>query len=357
MDDAGDYEANDHDYMSSSGSDNIADEEIDLLDDEEFPHALDQEEMVNHPLVTSTYDLELEEPMPRQTRSTFEQGEDMNVYPGSNQLQNRQSLLIQQQQQMESERYRDPTPTKMAPPTQYDRKNSGSSKIRKPEASRLPTKSSSPTNTTGSAIPAPQRHSLSSNQRRNSSNVSPPLGARTAKDSRSSPEGQTSVPSESGHQRTNSKGIGSPMMLKHPSVVTKRHGTGSGSASGSALSSLASPTSPKVGSGVATISSPSIASASPRSATSTWSPSNMEEFVREHRAELQENGELTKRETKLLKNVMLGMSSPAMAQTTGYTNSEESFQRYLEELDEIIDGKMIAIVAISQKLKALRTPS
>lgn len=300
--------------------------------------------------------------MPRQTRSAFDQGEDMNVYPSSNQLQNRQSLLIQQQQQqMESERYRDPTPTKMAPPSQYDRKNSGSSKIRKPEASRLPTKSSSPTSTNGSAIPAPQRHSLSSNHRRNSSNVSPPLGARTAKDSRSSPEGQTSAPSESGHQRTNSKGIGSPMMLKHPSVVTKRHGTGSGSASGSAsgstLSSLASPTSPKVGSGVATVSSPSIATASPRSATSTWSPSSMEEFVREHRAELQENGELTKRETKLLKNVMLGMSSPAMAQTTGYTNSEESFQRYLAELDEIIDGKMIAIVAISQKLKALRTPS
>ncbi|KAG0030712.1 Kinesin-like protein kif24 [Podila clonocystis] len=360
MDDAGDYEANDHDYMSSSGSDNIADEEIDLLDDEEFPHALDQEEMVNHPLVTSTYDLELEEPMPRQTKSTFDQGEDMNLYP-SNQLQHRQSLLFQQQQQqqqqqhMESERYRDPTPTKMASPAQYERKNSGSTKIRKPEVSRLPTKPSSPPGT-GSSIPAPQRQSLSSTHRRNSSNVSPPLGARTAKDSRSSPEGQATS-SESGHQRTNSRGVGSPMMLKHPSVVTKRHGAGSGSASGSALSSLASPTSPKVGSGVTTVSSPSQSSASPRSATSTWSPSSMEEFVREHRAELQENGELTKRETKLLKNVMLGMSSPAMAQTTGYSNSEESFQRYLAELDEIIDGKMIAIVAISQKLKALRTPS
>jgi len=80
----------------------------------------------------------------------------------------------------------------------------------------------------------------------------------------------------------------------------------------------------------------------------------MQAFVREHRAELHDCGDLTKRETKLLKNMMMGLSAPHMAEEGGFGPDDESFQRYLSELDEIVDEKLIAIVAMSQKIKALR---
>lgn len=80
----------------------------------------------------------------------------------------------------------------------------------------------------------------------------------------------------------------------------------------------------------------------------------MTELVREHRAQLRDGGELTKRETKLLANVTLGMSSETHGQSTGYFRNRESFLKYLNELDEIMDKKLISIVTMSEKIKALR---
>ncbi|KAK5816766.1 P-loop containing nucleoside triphosphate hydrolase protein, partial [Linnemannia elongata] len=218
--------AYDDDDFISSASDNIADETIDLLDDEEFPHALDQEEMEPHPLATSTYDHELEEP---------------------------------------------PSPGHI-----------------------LRGGSSAPT----SALSAGPTSATSDSHFGLNSPTSPKISTPTSATATTTPTTAT----------TTTGGGGSPSLAS----------------SSSSLSSSATPW--------------------------TFSISEMQSFVREHRAELQECSELTKRETKLLKDVMVGMSSPAMAQTTGYGGDRESFQRYLDELDEIVDEKLITIVAMSQKL-------
>ena len=428
--------AYDDDDFISSASDNIADETIDLLDDEEFPHALDQEEMDPHPLATSTYDHELEEPPSpgHILRGGFEDGEEINSRRMSYQQQQAQAqrqLLQQQQlqhqqnqlqlqlqqQKLDAEKYREPTvPSSSASPRL--KQSTASLKGSKSEAfSRLPMprgnsgqqsqqpRTASPTSNspTTTSIPPSQRQSLSSStNRRNSSNPSPPLGTRSGRDSRTSPDG--SSPNEAASTTNTStitpatangvhKAISrhSPSNLKRPSVTTLRQSGGARSSTSSSAPTSAllagptsatadshfglnSPTSPKISTPTSATASttpttattttgggsPSLASSSSSLSSSTTTPwtfsiSEMQSFVREHRAELQECSELTKRETKLLKDVMVGMSSPAMAQTTGYGGDRESFQRYLDELDEIVDEKLITIVAMSQKLKALRS--
>ncbi|KAF9144118.1 Kinesin-like protein kif24 [Mortierella sp. GBA39] len=432
--------AYDDDDFISSTSDNIADETIDLLDDEEFPHALDQEEMDPHPLATSTYDHELEEPPSpgHILRGGFDDGEEINSRRMSYQQQQAQAqrqLLQQQQlqhqqnqlqlqlqqQKLDAEKYREPpAPSSSASPRL--KQSTASLKGSKPEAfSRLPMprgnsgqqsqqpRTASPTSNspTATSIPPSQRQSLSnSNNRRNSSNPSPPLSSRSGRDSRTSPDGSSSNEAASTTTTNTStttpatangihKSVSrhSPSNLKRPSVTTLRQSGGvrsstSSSAPTSALSAgptsatpdshfgLNSPTSPKISTPTSATTtatttpttattttgggSPSLASSSSSLSSSTTTPwtfsiPEMQSFVREHRAELQECSELTKRETKLLKDVMVGMSSPAMAQTTGYGGNQESFQRYLDELDEIVDEKLITIVAMSQKLKALRS--
>lgn len=430
--------AYDDDDFISSASDNIADETIDLLDDEEFPHALDQEEMDPHPLATSTYDHELEEPPSpgHILRGGFDDGEEINSRRMSyqqqqaqaqrhllqqQQLQHQQNQLQQQlqQQKLDAEKYREPpAPSSSASPRL--KQSSASLKASKSEAfSRLPMprgnsaqsqqpRTASPTShsPTATSIPPSQRQSLSSStNRRNSSNPSPPLSSRSGRDARTSPDGSSSNETASTNANTSSatstpatvngvhKSVSrhSPSNLKRPSVTTLRQsgaGPRSSTSTNSAPSSahpgpasattseshfgLNSPTSPKIStptSATATPTtaatggggSPSLASSSSSLASAggagpwTFSITEMQSFVREHRAELQECSELTKRETKLLKDVMVGMSSPAMAQTTGYGGDRESFQRYLDELDEIVDEKLITIVAMSQKLKALRS--
>ncbi|KAG0207489.1 Kinesin-like protein kif24 [Mortierella sp. GBA30] len=405
----------DEDFISSA-SDNIADETIDLLDDEEFPHALDQEEMVHHPLVTSTYDHELEEPSPRPLNEAFEDGEEINSRRMSYQQQQSESqrqLLQQQQeqhqqlqmqrqlqqQQLDADRFREtsasngPTSTAGA-----NLKHTNSVKGRKSEVfSRLPMprssshpqpqpRTSSPTSNSPTSINSAssnpiQGHRMSLTSlasRRNSSNVSPPLASsKSGRDSRSSPDATSpNTAHETSHPRVNGAHNGHAPSLKKPSVSTLRQGAVGGGGGGSARPSSAassiqssndspfglnSPTSPKVTTATATTHTTNGASASTTTATAassqspwTFSLTEMQDFVREHRSELQDCGELTKRETKLLKNVMLGMSSASMAQTAGFGGDRESFQRYLSELDEIVDEKLITIIAMSQKLKALR---
>ncbi|CAO3572215.1 unnamed protein product [Mortierella alpina] len=389
----------DEDFISSA-SDNLADETIDLLDDEEFPHALDQEEMVHHPLVTSTYDHELEEPSPRSLSETFDDGEEINSRRMSYQQQSdsqrqllqqqqlqHQKLQMQrqvQQQQLDAERFRE-TPPLNSPSSGAgaNLKHSNSIKGRKSEVfSRLPMprsssqphpqpRTSSPTSSSPTLVNSPtsipsQNHRMSLNNpsRRNSSNVSPPLGSsRSVRDSRSSPDATSPTSAHhdlSGHRNN---GVSSHSSnLKKPSVSTlKQGGAARPSSAASSVQSggephfgLNSPTSPKVTTATAAAGSTNGASSS---GPSSWefSLTEMQDFVREHRSELQDCGELTKRETKLLKNVMLGMSSASMAQTTGYGGDRESFDKYLSELDEIVDEKLITIIAMSQKLKALRS--
>ncbi|KAI8597535.1 hypothetical protein EDD21DRAFT_213621 [Dissophora ornata] len=407
----------DDDFISSS-SDNLLDENIDLLDDEEFPLTLQHEEMAHHPLASSTYDHELEEPSPRQLRGAFEDGEDVNsnrlsyqqsqrqLLQQQQQLQQQQLLQQQQQQQqLDAERFREPVPSSSGSPRL---KHSGIAKSRKAEVlSRLPMprgiqqpQASSPTanspiaSSPSSSSLAAHRLSLAgSGSRRSSSNISPPLGQRPGRDARASPEltppNSASESNGNSHNTTNSNNTqkttngtsssNSASHLKRPSVTTMKQ-TGSRPNSNSTASpaqtnseplfGLHSPTSPKVT--TAAVAAPAQGSTSisqtasstpptsaPSTATTTtswtFSLTEMQEFVREHRTELQDCGELSKRETKLLKNVMLGMSSTAMAQSTGYGGDRESFERYLAELDEIVDEKLITVVAMSQKLKALRS--
>ncbi|KAF9940819.1 Kinesin-like protein kif24 [Mortierella alpina] len=336
----------DEDFISSA-SDNIADETIDLLDDEEFPHALDQEEMVHHPLVTSTYDHELEEPSPRSLSEAFDDGEEINSRRMSYQQQSdsqrqllqqqqlqHQKLQMQrqlQQQQLDAERFRETPPlNNPSSGAGANLKQSNSIKGRKSEVfSRLPMPRSS---------------------------------SRSGRDSRGSPDATS--PTSAHHDLSNHRNIGvnnHSSNLKKPSVSTlKQGGVARPSSAASSVQSggephfgLNSPTSPKVTTATAAAGATNGASSTP----SSWefSLTDMQDFVREHRTELQDCGELTKRETKLLKNVMLGMSSASMAQTTGYGGDRESFDKYLSELDEIVDEKLITIIAMSQKLKALRS--
>ncbi|KAF9908981.1 Kinesin-like protein kif24 [Linnemannia zychae] len=441
--------AYDDDDFISSASDNIADETIDLLDDEEFPHALDQEEMDHHPLATSTYDHELLEeaggPSPHVIRGGFDDGEEINSNARrmssyqqqqaqaqrqllqQQQLQHQQNQLQQQlqQQKLDAEKYREPVPSSASSP-RMKQSSASNPKGSKTESafSRLPMprgnssssqqtqpgRTASPTcNSPTTSIPLSQRQSLSgSTNRRNSSNPSPPLSSRSGRDARTSPDGSssneastTAAPSTTTSTATangvhKSVSRHSPSNLKRPSVTTLRQiGSGARSSTNSAPTSAAisgptsatsdshfglnSPTSPKISTTISNTAttpttatsttgggSPSLASSSSSLSSSsagvgapttpwTFTISEMQSFVREHRTELQECSELTKRETKLLKDVMVGMSSPAMAQTTGYGGDRESFQRYLDELDEIVDEKLITIVAMSQKLKALRS--
>ncbi|KAI1287860.1 hypothetical protein EDD11_010164, partial [Mortierella claussenii] len=406
--------AYDDDDFISSASDNLVDETIDLLDDEEFPHALEQEEMVHHPLATSTYDHELEEPNPRQLRERFREPTPSS----SSRLKNSGSIK------------RAGSGSSSGGGGNIGRKSEGLSRLPMPRggagAAQQPPRTSSPTSgsptsasvsvtspssTVPSSIATPS-HRLSlagSLSRRSSANVSPPLKA--GRDARASPEST----SPSGASDTNGAGSlrgNSSSHLKRPSVTTMRqsssnttasiatnggsHRPGGATASSSILSNghaasattdspfgMNSPTSPRVTTTLAVVpagqangtsslsqsqsqssamsmstsSSSSSSTSASSSSPSTWSfsVSEMQEFVKEHRMELQDCGELTKRETKLLKNVMLGMSSAAMAETTGYRGDKESFERYLGELDEIVDEKLICIVAMSQKLKALRS--
>ncbi|KAK3824491.1 MAG: P-loop containing nucleoside triphosphate hydrolase protein [Linnemannia gamsii] len=239
------------DYLSSEGE-NVADVTIDLLEDEEFPDLLEQEEMDHHSLAMTTYAHELEDPNYKRTG-------------GPN---------------------------------------------------------------TSSNIPGPQhRHSQSgASGRTNSttSNTSPPLAMKSREpkpspsDMAISPGGPSDYISQKGSNNNNGT---SPIAIKHPSINTKQLHQHSSSSS----------------------SSP------PQLSLTT-----MNEFIQEHQTQMRDCQELTKRETKLLAQVTLGMSSAVHAQSTGFSNNRESFMKYLSDLDEIVDEKLITIVAMSQKLKSLR---
>ncbi|KAI7828054.1 hypothetical protein BC939DRAFT_78291 [Gamsiella multidivaricata] len=366
----------DDDYLSSDGE-NVADVTIDLLEDEEFPDMLDQEEISHHALAMNTYEHELED-------SSRSGGVGFNGYGGDvqSQLQQQpQQVQLQQQQQQQqipSQRHiaqqsqHSPLTSERKLSRDRERDPSHALKGRKSEAfSRLPMPKSFQQHSSASGIPTLQhRHSNSTTSGRNNPpNTSPPLGGKS-REPKPSPSEMISSPGPANDYISQKGGSSvSPIAVKqHPSVNTK-HGHSSsassnnngpisaGSASGGGDMnnvSMTSPTSPKVALSSSVSSGTGQQNGSSSSSSRNWSTAEMDDFIREHRIQLRDCGELTKRETKLLANVTLGMSSSIHAQTTGFSNNRESFMKYLDELDEIVDEKLITIVTMSQKLKALR---
>lgn len=358
----------DDDYLSSEGE-NVADVTIDLLEDEEFPDLLDQEEMDHHALAMTTYDHEVEDTSSK--RSAGRAGFGNQGAPShSQQLQQqspRQSAssrhMLQQQQQQDSDADR----TRGSPFAKSKREwdPQQASKSRKPEGlSRLPMprnfQSSTPSSST--SIPGPQhRHLQSGASGRNNSttsNSSPPLAAKSREpkpspsDMSISPGGPSDYLSQKGSSNIN--GV-SPIAIKHPSNSTKQHQHSSSTSSNRNGPASAGPVTPG-GHDPNNYPMASPPTSSPMS-TSEGRPlmqAEMDAFIQDHQAQMRDCAELTKRETKLLAQVTLGMSSTVHAQSTGFSNNRESFMKYLSDLDEIVDEKLITIVAMSQKLKALR---
>lgn len=357
------------DYLSSEGE-NVADVTIDLLEDEEFPDLLDQEEMDHHALAMTTYDHELEDPNSKRSagragfgnQGAFSHGQQLPSQSPRQSASSRHMLQQQQKQQQHSDADR----TRGSPfaKSTRERDPQQASKNRKPEGlSRLPMprnfQSSTPSS---SSIPGPQhRHSQSGASGRNNSttsNSSPPLAMKSREPKASpsdmsiSPGGPSDYLTQKGSGNTN--GV-SPIAIKHPSINTKNHQHSSSMSSSRNGPASAGPVTPG-GHDPNNYPMASPPTSSPMS-TSEGRPlmqAEMEVFIQEHQAQMRDCAELTKRETKLLAQVTLGMSSTVHAQSTGFSNSRESFMKYLSDLDEIVDEKLITIVAMSQKLKALR---
>ncbi|KAF9921747.1 Kinesin-like protein kif24 [Linnemannia zychae] len=362
MDDVEGYEeeleANvyDDDYLSSEGE-NVADVTIDLLEDEEFPDLLDQEEMDHHALAMTTYDHELEDPNTK--RNTGRGG--FGNQGGSTQDQKLQQQspyqpassrhMLQQQKQQGSE----------SPFSKSSREHDSQhvSKNRKIEGlSRLPMpKSFQHSSSSPSGIPGPQQRQPGVSSRNNSiiSNSSPPLAVKS-RESKSSPSEMAISPGGPsdyiGHKGSGNNNGTSPIAIKHPTINTKNHQQSSSMSSSRNGPISAGPITP------GNHDPNNHPMASPTSPTNegsrTLTQAEMNEFIQEHQTQMRDCQELTKRETKLLAQVTLGMSSTVHAQSTGFSNDRESFMKYLSDLDEIVDEKLITIVSMSQKLKALR---
>jgi len=359
--------AYDDDFLSSDGE-NVADVTVDLLENEEFPDFLDQEEMP-HALAMNTFDHELQEPdSGKGGFGGIQQDHQHSLLlqrPAAPQQQQQQPQQPQQQQQQPQESERPHKPKSSKPQSGL--------KGRKPEAfSRLPMpKSFQPSNPTAvstpSGIPMLQhRHSQSG------PSGPPPPKTRDPKPSppenAMNPGTTNDYVSHKGSSSVSNIGTSSHAARpQHPSINTKH---GYSSSISSANNSNNGPASAGLGSNDlsnVTMDSPISPKVSTPSGASQQSASNtnnntgglnrttaeMEDFIREHRNLLRECSELTKRENKLLATVSLGMTPLASAQG-GYTNTPESFMKYLEDLDEIVDEKLITIVSLSQKLKALR---
>ncbi|KAG0173162.1 Kinesin-like protein kif24 [Apophysomyces sp. BC1034] len=91
----------------------------------------------------------------------------------------------------------------------------------------------------------------------------------------------------------------------------------------------------------------------------------MDEFVKFHRAQIREVTECTKRETKLVTNISLDLSSnqdyfdlgndPEEEQDTSLssnpnTKSSNQFHRYLQDLDEVLEQKLAAVEALRDRI-------
>lgn len=99
------------------------------------------------------------------------------------------------------------------------------------------------------------------------------------------------------------------------------------------------------------ISQQQDASLSLLSGVPSFSYDKMDEFVKFHRAEIREITECAKRETKLVANISLDLSSnQEFGSTSADTKSQTQFSKYLEDLDEILTRKLAAVEALRDRI-------
>lgn len=79
---------------------------------------------------------------------------------------------------------------------------------------------------------------------------------------------------------------------------------------------------------------------------------SMDEFVKFHRAEIREITDCTKKETKLVANISLDLSSNQDFDDhhSVDTKSQVQFQKYLQDLDEILERKLAAVEALRDRI-------
>ncbi|KAG0228206.1 Kinesin-like protein kif24 [Actinomortierella wolfii] len=389
------------DASLSSDGENYGDVTIDLLEDEEFPDVLDREEMVHHALAANTYEHELEDTTMRRAS-----------------LQAQQQAQYQQQQHTVKARKSEVFSRLPMPRSLQQGQSGVPQPQQQQQLAQAGGSGTSPTLAYAHVNGPSRRYSFSSIGRSNSTNNASSAavpgglsGARRSPDSTTAGNDESMSPASSpalAHPQLQSTGVNNSNITnnkasRHPSINTKHGHSGSmSSAPNSAgVANLAqngeptaaqpgfyahgyhlgevtqSPTSPKIATGermggipgrnsissttssasVSTVPAPNAPLASSSGtggASMNWTPAEMDEFVREHRKQMRDLGEWAKRETKLLATVTLGMSSAAHAQHSGFANSRESFLFYLNELDAILDDKLISIVDLSRRIKALR---
>ncbi|KAL0097047.1 P-loop containing nucleoside triphosphate hydrolase protein, partial [Phycomyces blakesleeanus] len=91
-----------------------------------------------------------------------------------------------------------------------------------------------------------------------------------------------------------------------------------------------------------------------------FDPRAIDDFIKVHRAQIREVTECSKRETKLLANFSLGMSSRKEMDDSGSRNSlmddlktSSEFIDYLDNLDEVLEMKMAAIEALRDRIRSV----
>jgi hypothetical protein len=83
----------------------------------------------------------------------------------------------------------------------------------------------------------------------------------------------------------------------------------------------------------------------------SFSFDKMDEFVKFHRAEIREITDCTKKETKLVANISLDLSSNFDDQQQQNDHKSQSqFVKYLRDLDEILDRKLAAVEALRDRI-------
>jgi hypothetical protein len=81
-----------------------------------------------------------------------------------------------------------------------------------------------------------------------------------------------------------------------------------------------------------------------------FSHDEMQEFIGLHRAEMREVNDCSKRETKLLANLTLNLSSQ---RERGNVTSTRSFEDYLGELDDMLAHKLASIEALRDHIELI----
>ncbi|KAI8078403.1 P-loop containing nucleoside triphosphate hydrolase protein [Thamnidium elegans] len=85
----------------------------------------------------------------------------------------------------------------------------------------------------------------------------------------------------------------------------------------------------------------------------SFSYDHMDEFVKFHRAEIREITDCTKKETKLVANISLDLSSNQDFddhRSSVDTKSTTQFHKYLQDLDEILERKLAAVEALRDRI-------